>query len=82
MQMHRMMTQGMTEMESMKLSGNIDVDFATMMRQHHAQALRMAQHELDHGKDAKMQMRAMAQRIVDSQKKEIEEFDRWLKNKQ
>jgi len=77
--MHRMMMQGMKEMETIKPSGNMDLDFALMMRQHHAQALRMAQHELDHGKDAKM--RAMAKSIIESQKKEIEEFDTWLKNK-
>ncbi len=32
--------------------------------------------EIKNGKDAKM--RAMAKRIIDSQQKEIKEFDRWL----
>ena len=77
MEMHKSMMKGMKEMQGMKPSGNMDHDFAMMMRHHHAQALEMAQHELKHGKDQKM--RDMAQKIMDSQKKEIAEFDEWLK---
>ena len=77
MEMHQSMMKGMKEMQGMKPSGNMDHDFAMMMRQHHQQALQMAQFELKHGKDQKM--RDMAQKIMDSQKKEIAEFDEWLK---
>jgi uncharacterized protein (DUF305 family) len=77
MEMHHSMMKGMKEMDGMKPSGNVDRDFATMMRLHHAQALQMAQVELQHGKDQKM--RDMAQKIIDGQKKEIAEFDEWLK---
>ena len=77
MEMHQSMMKGMKEMQGMKPSGNMDHDFATMMRAHHQQALQMAQFELKHGKDEKM--RSMAQKIVDGQKKEIAEFDEWLK---
>ena len=74
------MTQGMEKMKSMPMSGNTDKDFATMMRMHHESGLRMAEVELKNGKDAKMKQ--MAQKIMDSQRKEIKEFDDWLaKNK-
>ncbi|HEX2831049.1 MAG TPA: DUF305 domain-containing protein [Burkholderiales bacterium] len=76
-EMHQQMMQGMKEMQSMKPTGDFDRDFATMMRHHHQQGVRMAEQELKNGKDKKM--RDMAQKIIDSQKKEIAEFDEWLK---
>jgi uncharacterized protein (DUF305 family) len=66
----------MKDMESMKLSGNTDRDFAMMMKIHHQGAVAMAQAELKSGKDAKM--RAMAKQIIEAQQKEIKEFDQWL----
>lgn len=66
----------MKTMDSMKMSGDTDRDFATMMKMHHQGAIDMAQMELQSGKDAKM--RAMAKRIIEAQQKEIKEFDRWL----
>ncbi len=76
MPMHKSMMKGMKDMEAMKSSGNVDHDFAMMMKKHHESALDMAQVELQHGKDAKM--RSMAKSIIESQKKEIKEFDQWL----
>ena len=76
MPMHKSMMKGMKDMEGMKSSGNVDHDFAMMMKKHHESALDMAQVELQHGKDAKM--RSMAKNIIASQKKEIKEFDQWL----
>ena len=78
MEMHKNMMKGMKEMQGMKPSGNVDHDFAMMMRHHHQQGVEMAQHQLKHGKDAKM--REMAQKIMDNQKKEIAEFDEWMKS--
>jgi len=66
----------MKNMESMKMSGDTDRDFATMMKMHHQGAIDMAQVELQSGKDAKM--RAMAKGIIKAQQKEIKEFDQWL----
>jgi uncharacterized protein (DUF305 family) len=66
----------MKNMESMKMTGDTDQDFAAMMKVHHQGAIDMAQMELQSGKDAKM--RAMAKRIIEAQQKEIKEFDRWL----
>ena len=68
---------GMTKnMEAMKMTGDTDRDFATMMKMHHQGAIDMAQMELQNGKDEKM--RAMAKRIIKAQQKEIKEFDQWL----
>ena len=78
MEMHKSMMGGMKEMESMKPSGDTDHDFAMMMKMHHQGAIDMAQMELKSGKDAKL--KAMAQRIIDAQQKEIKEFDNWLAN--
>ena len=76
MEMHKSMMSGMKGMESMKGSGDIDHDFAIMMKMHHQSALDMANIQLQQGKDAKL--RSMARDIIKSQKKEIKEFDRWL----
>ena len=76
MPMHKSMMKGMKDMEAMTSSGNVDHDFAMMMKKHHQSAVDMAQVELEHGKDAKM--RSMAKNIIASQKKEIKEFDQWL----
>lgn len=67
---------GMQKMQGMQLSGDTDKDFAMMMRMHHQQGLEMAKAQLQHGKDK--EMRAMAQKILKQQRKEIAEFDRWL----
>ena len=68
---------GMNEkMAMMKPSGNVDIDFAMMMREHHQSAITMAEAELQNGKDP--QMRVMAKDIIYAQKKEIAVFDKFL----
>lgn len=70
---------GMQEkMGTMTMTGDADYDFASMMRMHHQGAVDMAQAELDNGKNPAM--RAAAKKIITSQKKEIIEFDRWMKD--
>ena len=76
MEMHKSMMSGMKGMELMKGSGDIDHDFAMMMKMHHQSALDMANIQLQQGKDAKL--RSMAKEIIKSQTKEIKEFDKWL----
>ena len=76
MDMKPMMTEMQDKMSGMKSSGNIDVDFAMMMRVHHQAAVTMAEAELQNGKDP--QMRAMAKDIIRAQKKEIAAFDKFL----
>ena len=74
--MQESMKGTMKSMESMKMSGDTDLDFATMMKMHHQGAIDMAQLELRDGKDAKM--REMAKAIIKAQQKEIKQFDQWL----
>lgn len=63
-------------MQAMPMTGDVDYDFAMMMRTHHKGALDMAKSELENGKNP--EMRAMAKKIIASQKKEIAQFDKWI----
>ncbi|GJE78537.1 CopM family metallochaperone [Methylorubrum suomiense] len=58
-------------------TGDPDVDFRTHMIPHHKGAVAMAQVALKHAKDPAT--KAMAQKIIDDQEKEIAEMQDWLK---
>ena len=73
------MTKMRSQMDSMKMSGNVDDDFAMMMRAHHQGAIDMAKAELSSGKDA--ELRKMAQKTIDDQTKEIAKLDKWIAKK-
>lgn len=77
--MMKSMMDGMKEMQSMKMTGDTDRDFAMMMKMHHQKGIEMAQAEIAHGKDEKM--KSMARKIVDEQRKDNKEFDEWLKSR-
>ncbi len=73
------MSDAMNKMMSamhMAPSGNVDMDFAMMMKPHHQGAIDMAKVELQYGTDP--ELKAMAQKIIDAQTAEIAEFDAWL----
>ena len=74
---HSMMS-GMDNMKQMKSTGDVDKDFAMMMKMHHEGALDMAKIELASGKSP--ELKKMAKGIIASQTKEIARFDKWLKN--
>ncbi|PJX20577.1 hypothetical protein CAP48_19240 [Advenella sp. S44] len=74
--MHGSMMNMQQQMDSVKASGDIDYDFAVMMRIHHQGAVDMARMELAKGKDP--QMKAMAKEIIAAQEKEIAQFDQWI----
>ena len=76
MDMRPMMSDMHDKMMAMQSTGNVDVDFAMMMKVHHQGAITMAEAQLSNGKDA--QMRVMAQDIIRAQKKEIAVFDKFL----
>jgi uncharacterized protein (DUF305 family) len=57
-------------MRDMKLSGDVDKDFAKLMIPHHQGAIDMAKIELEHGRNA--ELKAMATAIIESQQREIE----------
>ena len=75
-EMHRSMMSGMQGMQSMKPTGDTDRDFATMMKMHHQQAVDMAKAELRHGKSK--ELKALAQKVVRDQQKEITQLEKWL----
>jgi uncharacterized protein (DUF305 family) len=76
--MHDSMMGGMRRMQGMQPTGDIDKDFATMMRVHHQQAVDMAKVQVQHGKS--IELKAMAQKMIEDQQKEIGELERWLAN--
>lgn len=59
------------------LTGDSDVDYAQLLIDHHQSAIEMAMSELKYGDDA--QIRQMATKIIEDQKKEIGMLQDWLK---
>ena len=57
-------------------TGDPDVDFNKQMRVHHLAAIEMAEVELAHGVDA--ESRALAQKVIADQKREVAQIDAWL----
>lgn len=76
-EMHSTMMSGMESMKNMPMSGDLDKDFAMMMKMHHQQALAMAKPEAEHGKSP--ELKAMARKIIKDQTKEIAQLDAWMK---
>ncbi len=72
------MDKMMEEMTGMKMSGNADKDFLVMMIPHHESAVTMSKDELLYGKN--LELKKLAQKILDEQKKEISQFKEWLKD--
>jgi uncharacterized protein (DUF305 family) len=70
--MHDMTNQ----MHSMETTGNVDEDFAMMMKIHHQGAIDMAKAELESGSDE--ELKKMAQKIITDQTREIEELQSWI----
>jgi len=65
------------DMKAAPMTGNPDIDFASMMIPHHQGAIDMAKTQLKYGKDEKL--RAMATAIIESQEKEIKEMQERIK---
>ncbi len=78
MPMNSGMDKMMNDMHQMEMTGNIDNDYAMMMKSHHQAAVDMAQAELESGKDD--ELKKMAQKIIDAQKSEINELQSFLDN--
>lgn len=68
----------MGKMDKMKMSGDFDLDFATMMIEHHQGAIEMSNIELSKGTDEKM--KTLAQQIIAEQTKEIDVLTDIIKN--
>ena len=70
------MQKSASEMKSMKMTGDVDHDFVMMMRKHHQDGIAMAKVQLRSGTDPAAKQ--FAQKIVDEQTKEVQQFDAWL----
>lgn len=70
--MHAMMEK----MDAVPMTGDPDHDFAMMMRMHHQGAIDMAKENLKSGRNA--EMRAMAEKMIQAQQREIAEFTAFL----
>lgn len=66
----------MKEMHQIQMTGNVDNDFAMMMKSHHQGAVQMSQKELTSGMDTAV--KKMAQKIIDQQTAEINELQSFL----
>ena len=64
------------KMKAMPMTGDVDYDFAMMMRIHHQKALEIAKSQLENGKNP--EMRTMAKNIIVAQKREIAQFNEWI----
>jgi len=69
----------MDKMKGMKMSGDADKDFVTMMIPHHESAVDMAENQISHGKN--VDLKKFAQKVINDQSKEIKEFQNWLSKK-
>ena len=64
------------KMSGMKMTGNVDKDFAMMMKVHHEGAIEMAKGELGDGKEEAL--KTMSKQIITDQTNEIKQFSQWL----
>lgn len=73
--------EGMRETEPAMMQGMMakdpDVAFVCGMIAHHTAAINMSEVELKYGDD--QEAKSMAEKIIDAQKKEIEEMTNWVK---
>jgi uncharacterized protein (DUF305 family) len=70
--MMKAMHSSMNGMDDMKMTGNFDCDFASMMIIHHQGAIDMSNVQLQNGTDA--DIKAMAQDIIKNQQTEIDKM--------
>lgn len=75
MELHKIMTAGMKM--PMKMSGNVDKDFATMMSMHHQQAIKMSDVLIKHGRSA--ELKALARKMKVAQQTEIKQMAPYTK---
>lgn len=74
--MMKSMQSGMTQMMSMKMTGDPDHDFAMMLKMHHQSAVKMADMEIKQGKNE--QVKALAKKIKASNQKELSELAQFM----
>src|SRR5262245_17865390 len=77
--LHGAMAGMQAQMGQVPMSGDPDVDFATMMIPHHQGAIDMARVELEQGKDP--ELRKLAEEIIAAQEREIAFLRQWLQRR-
>ena len=73
--LHKAMMDGMQEMHGMKMTGNTDIDFASMMIEHHEQAIAMSKAQIQSGKDPEVKRKA--NEIIVASEKDIADLKKW-----
>lgn len=74
-ELHQAMMDGLQDMHKMKMTGDTDHDFASMMIEHHEQAIAMSKVQLKSGKDPLV--RKKAQEIISASEKDIADLKKW-----
>lgn len=77
-EMKKAMDRMESEMHSMKMTDEIDHDFATMMIPHHQSAIEMSDAILKYGTDR--EIKGIAEKIKSDFEKEIGQLKSWLQN--
>ena len=67
------MNQMMNDMHQLAMTGNVDKDFALMMRSHHQGAVDMSHFEVSHGEDESL--KKLAAKIAEEQELEIKQME-------
>lgn len=75
-ELQKAMAAMMDKMKGAQVSGDVDKDFASMMSSHHEDGISMARLEVKHGMADKL--KAMAQKSIPEQQKDIAEFKSWM----
>ena len=75
-EIHQAMRNSGRDMERMPTTGDIDRDFAMLMKMHHQAGIDMAIAHLKHGNDPRI--RDMSERMIKEQRREIKELDQLL----
>ncbi|MEJ7747255.1 MAG: DUF305 domain-containing protein [Luteimonas sp.] len=75
MEMHKIMMSGMKM--PMKMTGNVDKDFALMMSMHHQQAIKMVDVLIKHGSST--ELKALARKMKTAQQAEIRQMTPYTK---
>ena len=76
--MHDAMNNMMSQMQTMKPSGDADYDFAMMMKHHHQGAIDMAKSEIAGGTDTTLKQKA--EKMISEQQSEIATLDKVLQS--
>lgn len=73
-QIHETMMDSAQKAPSMEMSGDVDKDFAKMMASHHRSGIKMAEAEIEYGKNA--ELKQLAQKIKSSQQMELQKLEK------